>query len=779
MWLGFECGAMKLCSWRSRRSQASSDELPLGDVQIRQQFLHMAAQDAKRYNLFYCAGTCAYICVALLRRAFVTMNLLPIATASMSLITHLLVALVGRCGKPGVSSCCIFSGLSAALVLDGICSAISNESFQFHAAPHVPPVVFEYLGPPATCPGRSQGGGGTCFQEGEGPLRSTIIFQLVISFHVLLMLPYKFALPACALCQLLWSVLLFSVLPEEAFQIGPLETWVWRVFLSSLQCSAFLLTRRKIDRVQLQLLERLAETQGQVVQERVLRFKSERETVLRERGETDALSRQSGGLTQTTGSTTGSEQVFCAQDPESIENLEDGALPASASARLLRLGKKEHWLMHRGEVQFEKQSTVLGSGSFGVVFKAVAYGAEVAVKIPLGQFHDECESASARDFSTRALAAYLDELRVLRYVRHPNIVTFFGAVVAETNFLPGLVLELVDGPSLAQFIRNQGSLETLCSNHIWARAAQSTRHHLTLRVASALWYLHTRNPSIIHGDLKPGNIGIQHPEHPMPCPKLLDFGLSRVLRSGAKPMSGTLRYMAPEVIAKDAQVPAAVADVFSFGCVSFFVSTGELPFSGFSNNEIRQRAARGRPIKFKWPESTDRASTAIFRPFLAHYRRVLMPCLETNVELRPLMSSLYNEISCLDLTREQLRLPPLLEEDEHGHDTEHPDIRHTQKKELLPTPQKTRLLLLLETMQSCHLENTDGCCWAHGLLRQLAADLTLLQDRNCEVLGAMTSVRENEPVQCPNCWLLLDADAGVDECNLCGEAVGPHVRTSL
>ena len=156
-----------------------------------------------------------------------------------------------------------------------------------------------------------------------------------------------------------------------------------------------------------------------------------------------------------------------------------------------------------------------------------------------------------------------------------------------------------------------------------------------------------------------------------------------------------------------------------------------------------------------------------------------MPCLETNFELRPQMSSLYNDFACLDLSHEQLRLSPLLEEDEDGHDEGNTDIGQRQKKELRPTPQKTRLLLLLETMQLCHFESKNGCCWAHGLLEHLAADITILKDSNCAVLGAMRSDPENEPVQCPHCFVLLDADAGLCECHLCGQAAGPDVRMSL
>ena len=66
-------------------------------------------------------------------------------------------------------------------------------------------------------------------------------------------------------------------------------------------------------------------------------------------------------------------------------------------------------------------------------------------------------------------------------------------------------------------------------------------------VCSALVYMHSRSPPVVHGDLKSGNILMQR-DGPLVHAKVLDFGLSRILARNARALGGTLRYMAPEVI---------------------------------------------------------------------------------------------------------------------------------------------------------------------------------------------------------------------------------------
>jgi hypothetical protein len=81
------------------------------------------------------------------------------------------------------------------------------------------------------------------------------------------------------------------------------------------------------------------------------------------------------------------------------------------------LGYIEHWLVNPKDVILDTD-TILGSGGFGVVYPGFLYGGVVAVKMP-------------RDCSLRNFTSCANELRILRNVRHPNIVLFHGACLAE------------------------------------------------------------------------------------------------------------------------------------------------------------------------------------------------------------------------------------------------------------------------------------------------------------------------------------------------------------
>merc|ERR1711862_566944 len=97
---------------------------------------------------------------------------------------------------------------------------------------------------------------------------------------------------------------------------------------------------------------------------------------------------------------------------------------------------------------------------------------------------------------------------------------------------------------------------------------EGARYIILADVCRALWHLHTLDPIVVHGDLKPSNIQIET-LGPRPASlafqsKVLDFGLSRVLGKTTRCLGGSKNWMAPEVIkaSRDLQ-PDTAADVFS------------------------------------------------------------------------------------------------------------------------------------------------------------------------------------------------------------------------
>eukprot|EP00928_Gymnodinium_smaydae_P048120 TRINITY_DN32156_c0_g1_i1.p1 TRINITY_DN32156_c0_g1~~TRINITY_DN32156_c0_g1_i1.p1 ORF type:complete len:727 (-),score=74.54 TRINITY_DN32156_c0_g1_i1:308-2488(-) len=245
-------------------------------------------------------------------------------------------------------------------------------------------------------------------------------------------------------------------------------------------------------------------------------------------------------------------------------------------AKMKSLVQQEHWYIAPDDIKLSPDQ-VLGQGGFGSVFQGRFYGASVAVKIPAISLTD-----------LEALRSLANELRILRQANHPNLVTFFGAVIDTEECRMALVLELVRGASLEKF--------TFCDD---TKEANLQRFEVITGIANALSYLHSRCPVIIHGDLKPANVVIE--QRGAFChAKLLDFGLSRLLTLDVESLGGTLRWMAPEVCNARGRNPKASSDVFSFGYLVYFVTTGNRPFAGCTDHDVREHHRSGRPANLSW-----------------------------------------------------------------------------------------------------------------------------------------------------------------------------------
>lgn len=252
------------------------------------------------------------------------------------------------------------------------------------------------------------------------------------------------------------------------------------------------------------------------------------------------------------------DESASATDPE-VSDLKHAKLED-----IMGLGIAEHWMIPPSDLTLEP--LCVGQGAFGEVRRGRLIGAtEVAVKLARAGLGSK-QSAQSR----QSLA---NELRLLRRVRHRNIVLFHGATVRKhkDDFILCLVLEWVQGQDFRGMLklrREDGSLlqDLLNSQKLTGDQAQLIiEKKLMLDTALAMQYLHGQHPPILHRDLKPANILVDKSIVPHQA-KIADFGLSAIL--AAEEMSGrvgTMSYMAPEV--KRGKGYDTAADVYSFGCI--------------------------------------------------------------------------------------------------------------------------------------------------------------------------------------------------------------------
>ncbi|MEV6948227.1 protein kinase [Streptomyces sp. NPDC051172] len=203
----------------------------------------------------------------------------------------------------------------------------------------------------------------------------------------------------------------------------------------------------------------------------------------------------------------------------------------------------------------------LGRGGMGVVWRAVdeVLGREVAVK-ELRTYSD-ADGPELADLRLRMQR----EARAAARVRHPGVVAVHD--VTEVDGRPLIVMELVDGPSLEQVLRERGSLDPVEAAGIGAK------------VMDALAAAH--RAGVLHRDVKPGNILLEGSGRVV----LTDFGIAamddpgdgataHLTRSGA--LVGSLDYLAPERAQGAEASPAS--DVWALGATLYAAVEGSSPF---------------------------------------------------------------------------------------------------------------------------------------------------------------------------------------------------------
>ncbi|MER5396735.1 serine/threonine-protein kinase [Streptomyces sp. NPDC002599] len=225
----------------------------------------------------------------------------------------------------------------------------------------------------------------------------------------------------------------------------------------------------------------------------------------------------------------------------------------------------------------------LGRGATGTVWRArqrETAGAEAAVAGQPGETVAikvlKEELASDADIVMR----FLRERSVLLRLTHPNIVRVRDLVV-EGDLL-ALVMDLVDGPDLHRYLRENGPFSPVAASL------------LTAQIADALAASHA--DGVVHRDLKPANVLLKQDAGQM-HPMLTDFGIARLADSPGLTRThefvGTPAYVAPE--SAEGRPQTSAVDIYGAGILMYELVTGRPPFAGGSALEVLHQHLSAEP----------------------------------------------------------------------------------------------------------------------------------------------------------------------------------------
>jgi serine/threonine-protein kinase len=274
-----------------------------------------------------------------------------------------------------------------------------------------------------------------------------------------------------------------------------------------------------------------------------------------------------------------------------------------------------HILTPGDSIEHYEVRELLGRGGMGEVYRARdrRINREVALKVLLPQFADDPDR----------LARFRREAQVLAAINHPGIASIYG--LAEQNGVRALVLELVDGVTLAERLE-AGPMPVTGSIAI-AR-----------QLAEAIEAAH--EAGIVHRDLKPANIILLRTPTDRAgqgeglAMKVLDFGLGKALAplndealTGTSPgiLLGTAAYMSPEQAR--AETVDERADIWAFGCVLFEMLTGTRAFPGRTAAEVLGNIIEREPAFSLLPVDTPASIRRLLRRSLEKHLARRLSCM--------------------------------------------------------------------------------------------------------------------------------------------------------
>ncbi|HEX7359710.1 MAG TPA: protein kinase [Bryobacteraceae bacterium] len=288
--------------------------------------------------------------------------------------------------------------------------------------------------------------------------------------------------------------------------------------------------------------------------------------------------------------------------PEVVES--DGREPTSASredAALIGQAVSHYRILEK-----------LGSGGMGVVYKTqdTKLGRDVALKILPGAVAHDAER----------MARFEREARTLASLNHPNIAAIYG--LEDSNGTRALVMELVEGPTLAELLESRnsklgtGKAAPITAPSFNSRSSSFDPLPIAKQIAEALEYAHEHG--IIHRDLKPANVKIAREG----TVKVLDFGLAKVLdphgwQAAPNPthppaldasatetgmILGTAAYMSPEQA--KGQLVDRRCDIWAYGCVLFEMISGRKAFAGETISDVLAAVIKSEPDWSALPKTT-------------------------------------------------------------------------------------------------------------------------------------------------------------------------------